>query len=263
MQFVSQERTGMKYRELIIILTGVLAATLIGCTSQWKKDQAAIHSDLGMAYLNSAQYNDALKELLTSEDLYSGDPKVHYFLGVAYMGKDLRDKAITEFKKAIDLKDDFSQAHTYLGSVYNTIGLYDQAIDQFNKALANILYDAPAAALYNMGWSYYRKGDSKTALLKFDEAIAKDPNTPLLPGIERDIGIVSYNRGEYDNAVKHLKKSIELVPDFIDSYYWLGQCYLKQYKKSDAIAAFQTAIKLAPNSDYGIKAKESLKTINR
>jgi tetratricopeptide (TPR) repeat protein len=85
----------------------------------------------------------------------------------------------------------------------------------------------------------------------------------MLPGIERDIGIVSYHRGDYDNAVKHLKRSIELVPDFIDSFYWLGQCYLKQNKRSDSIAAFQTAIKLAPNSEYGIKARESLKTINR
>jgi type IV pilus assembly protein PilF len=143
----------MTARYLTSIMTVVLAASLIGCTSQWKKDQSAIHADLGTAYLNSAQYNDALRELLTAEDLYSGDPKVHYLLGMAYMGKDLRGQAVTEFKKAIDLKSDFSQAHTYLGSIYNTMGLYDQAIDHFDKALANILYDAPAAALYNMGWS--------------------------------------------------------------------------------------------------------------
>ena len=63
---VSQERTGMKYRELIIILTGVLAATLMDVQASGRS-QAAIRSDLGMAYLDSAQYNDDLRELLTSE----------------------------------------------------------------------------------------------------------------------------------------------------------------------------------------------------
>jgi type IV pilus assembly protein PilF len=251
----------MHYRAFIILI--ILVLVPMGCTSQWKKDQAATHTDLAIAYLNTHQYNEAIKELRAANDLYDADPRVHYFLGVAYMGKDLRDEAIKEFKKSVSLKSDFSQAHTYLGSVYNSMGLYDQAIDHFNKALVNILYDAPAAALYNMGWSYYRKGDSKTAIAKFEEAIAKDPNTPMLPGIERDIGIVSYHRGDYDYAIKHLKKSIDLVPDFIDSYYWLGQCYLKQNKKMDSIAAFRTAIKLAPDSEYGIKARESLKTISR
>lgn len=253
----------MNYRKSIVIWMSALLIMLTGCTSQWKKDQATIHSDLGIAYLNQGQYNDALKELLQANELYDGDAKGHYFLGVAYIGKDLRDKAIVEFKRAIELQPDFSQAHTYLGSVYNQMGLYDKAIEHFNKALANVLYDAPAAALFNMGWSYYRKGDSKTALAKFEEAIAKDPNTPLLPGIERDIGIVSYNRGDYENAVRHLKKAIELVPDFVDAHYWLGQCYLKQYKRAESIAAFQKAVKLAPDSEYGIKAKESLKALYR
>lgn len=240
-----------------------LIIAFTGCTSQWKKDQAAVHRDLGVAYLNSAQYNPALKEFLLSEDLYSDDASVHYYMGWTYTGKGLHDKAISSFKKAISLQPDYSQAYTHLGSVYNYQGLYDQAIECFNKALENVLYDAPAVALSNMGYSYFKKGDYKTAILKYKEAIDKDPNTPILPGIERDMGIVYYTQGDMEQAIARFKRAIELVPDFVECHYWLGQCYLKQKKNNAAAAAFQAAIKLAPQSEYGLKAKEGMKTINR
>ncbi len=254
----------MKNRKMIIVaLVLLLLAAFTGCTGQWHKDQAAVHRDLGVAYLNSAQYNPALKEFLLSEELYADDPNVHYYMGWAYAGKGLHDLAITSFKKAISLQSDFSQAYTYLGSIYNYKGLYDQAIECFKKALENVLYDSPAAALSNMGFSYFKKGDYKTAILKYKEAIDKDPNTPLLPAIERDMGIVYYTRGDMEQAVVHFKKSVELAPDFVESHYRLGQSYLKQRRYNNAAASFQEAIKLAPQSEYGLKAKEGMKEINR
>lgn len=247
----------------IVVLMLLLITAFTGCTSQWNKDQAGVHKDLGTAYLNSAQYNPALKEFLQAEDLYPEDPQVHYYLGMAYAGKGLHDKAIASLKKAISLKPDFSHAYTYLGSIYNYRKQYDEAIECFNKALEDVLYDAPAAALLNMGESYFRKGDHKTAILKYREAIDKDPYTPLLPGIERNMGIVYYAQNDMEQAIRHFRKALELQPTFVECHYRLGLCYLKQGRTNDAAASFQAAIKLAPESEYGLLAKESMKRINR
>jgi tetratricopeptide (TPR) repeat protein len=41
-----------------------------------------------------------------------------------------------------------------------------------------------------------------------------------------------------------LKKSLELEPNYIGTYYWLGKTYEKMDKKDKALLLFQTAIDL-------------------
>ncbi|MCX5820850.1 MAG: tetratricopeptide repeat protein [Deltaproteobacteria bacterium] len=52
---------------------------------------------------------------------------------------------------------------------------------------------------------------------------------------------------------------LTLAPSLAESHYWTGLCYQKLKRTADAAAAFQNAIRLAPESEFGKKAKESLK----
>jgi tetratricopeptide (TPR) repeat protein len=239
-----------------------LLVFFMGCAgNRAKQDQADIHKNIGIAYLGSGQFTEALKEFILAKEHTPKDPQIHYFLGVAYHEKNLNDKAIKEFKKAIDLKANYSEVYNYLGMIYMDIGLLDKAIDSFNQALANILYETPAAALYNMGAAYYKKGMYETALAKYNEAIVKEPNSILVPLIEKNTGITLLAQGNEGDAIKHFKKSLELSPSLIESQYWLGVCFLKVKNFEAAKSAFESVIKLAPESDFGIKAKESLKSL--
>ncbi|MDI6775635.1 MAG: tetratricopeptide repeat protein [Syntrophales bacterium] len=250
-------------KKILYFIPVFMLLGMIGCaTNRWKQEEGRVHLNIGIAYIESGQYNAALKELLEAEKLTPKDPKLHYFLGIAYYyGKGLNEKAIDEFNRALDLKPDYSEAHNFLGTIYLSKGLWDKAIESFNKALSNILYDTPAVALSNMGWAYYKKGDYQISLSKYQEAIAREPNTALLPLIEKNMGMVSFARGDMDRAVRHLKKSLELAPSLAESHYWLGECYIRLNNREEAKAAFRAAIKLAPESEYGIKAKKSLDAI--
>jgi len=254
-------------RKTTLVFVTVIVFTLCGmsgcATSGWKKEQASVHLDMGIAYIKSNQYTLALKELLEGEKLSPRDPKILYYLGISYYGKGLIKEAIAEFKKAVDLKPDYSEANNYLGTIYLGMGLWDKAIGKFNKALSNNLYTTPAAALYNMGWAYYKKGDYQTALAKYNEAVKKEPNTVLLPLIENDMGIINFDTGNIDKAVTHFKKSLAMVPLFTESHYWLGRCYVKQGNVRGAIEEFRTVIKTAPESEFGKKAEESLEAIEK
>ena len=108
-------------RKSVAFLVAVLMIS--GCaTSQANREQADHHINIGSAYIQAAQYNPALKELLDAEKLVPDDAKVHYLLGVAYQGKGFRDKAAAEFGRAIELKPDYSEAFNYLGMVYYDLG---------------------------------------------------------------------------------------------------------------------------------------------
>jgi len=239
----------------------VLAVLLLfaGCATDYEnKQKAKRHTDMATAQFHSGNYTAALKELLEAEKLTPDDPQVHYYLALAYAGKGMNNDAVREAKKAVELKPDYSEAHNDLGKLYFNMGQYDSAIESFNRALANPLYESPSFPLYNMGRAYYMKGDYMMALAKYDEAVAREPNTPIMPFIEKDRGMASLKAGYTNKAITHLKKSVELLPNLAEAHYWLGEAYLVMKKRKDAAGEFKTVINLAPDSDLARKARQRL-----
>jgi type IV pilus assembly protein PilF len=249
-------RKGTKAILLLLILS------LSACANNVRlQEQAGNHLKIGSAYLGSGQYNGALKEFMEADKLTPDDPRVHYMLGISYHGKGLDDLAIMEFQRALALKPDDSEVHNFLGAIYLDKGRWDDAIASFNRALANIVYDTPANSLYNLGRAYYEKGQYDTALKHYQDAIAKEPYTILMPLIEKNMGMTWMAKGDTELAVRHLLKSIELAPSLVESHYWLGLCYRKQNRTGEAVQAFQAVARMAPESEFGRKAKEQLKTL--
>ncbi len=244
----------------IILLLVLLLSSLAACANTARlKEQAGNHINIGSAYLGSGQYNSAMKEFLEAERLTPEDPKVHFLLGIAYHGRGLDERAIGSFQRAIDLNPDDPAVHNFLGAVYLGKGRLDDAIASFNRSLSNPLYDTPAMALYNLGRAYYEKGQYEPALKHYRDAAAREPDTVLMPLIEKDMGRVWLAKDDPEEAIRHFLKSIELSPSLAESHYWLGVCYQKQNRTGDAAAAFQMAVKLAPASEFGRKAKQQLR----
>jgi Tfp pilus assembly protein PilF len=173
----------------------------------------------------------------------------------------MKDKAIEEFKEAISLNEDYSEAHNYLGTLYSDRNLWDQAIEEFDKALSNPIYDTPSIALYNSAWAYYSKKEYKTALAKYQEALNIDPLTRLRPQIEKNVGLIYFDQDNIPEAIRHFKKSVELDSSLFDAYLLLGQSYLKIKDNKNAKKAFQTVIRLSPDSPFGRMAENYLQSL--
>ena len=246
-----------------VCLVLFMVASLSSCAgSQKRKELAENHLNIGKAYVEGGDYTAAIKELLEAEKYAQGNPKIHYYLAVAYFGKGYNEKAVEECEKAVSLKPDYSTAYHFLGILYYDRGQYDKAIAAFNSALTDILYETPDLSLYNMGRAYASKGDYQRALTKYQEAVVKTTRPELIPLIEKEMGKASYAQGDIDGAISHFKKSTELVPNLVESYFWLGECYSKQKRISEARRAYEMVVKLAPASAFGLKAKQALKLIN-
>ncbi|MBN1363375.1 MAG: tetratricopeptide repeat protein [Syntrophaceae bacterium] len=245
-------------------LTFIFLAIILcsSCTyTPWHREQAEIFLNKGISYLQIGQFHSALKELLESEKYYSGNPKVHYYLGIAYHGKGLQDEAIEEFKEAIFLDENYSEAHNYLGTLYAERRLWNKAIEEYEKAVSNYLYDTPSLSLYNMAWAYYSKRDYGKALAKYQEVLDIDPMTRLRPQIEKNIGLIYFDQNNCAEAIKYLKKSVELNSFLFDAYFHLGECYLKIKDNGNARIAFQNVIQLSPDSSFGQRAKNYLQLL--
>ncbi len=245
-----------------LVMIPLLFLGLAACANTAKlQEQAGSHIQIGSAYLHSAQYTAALKEFLAAEKLTPNDHHVHYLLGISYYGKGLPDMAIAEFKRALALKPDDTEAYNYLGAIYLEKGRWDDAIGAFNQSLSNILNETPSTPLYNLGRAHYEKREYDRALAYYREAAAKGPQGSLMILIEKNIGMCLYAKGETEEALRHFQKSVALAPSFVESHYWIGMSYQKLRRRADAAAAFQNAIRLAPDSEFGRKAKESLRNL--
>ncbi len=251
-------------QRLMNVLSAILLISLLltGCLkTPWDYRQAGIHMNLGMAYIEANQYTPALKELLQAEKYTPDDARIHFYLGIAYHGNGFSDKAVEAFKKAIDLKPDYSEAHNFLGIIYSNAGQWDMAIASFNRAIANIVYDTPAAALYNMGWAYYQKGEYPMAVRKYDEALMREPNTVLAPLIYKNRGLARYGMGHIVEAMYDFKQALAAVPDYAEAQYWLAECHIKNKDWEEAKTQFQALVKTAPDSEFGLKAQKRLKDL--
>jgi Tfp pilus assembly protein PilF len=256
---VFMKRTANK--AVFISILFILSLSLSCTFTPWHREQSEIFLNKGISFLGAGQYNSALKELLEAEKYHSGNPRVHYYLGIAYHAKGMKEEAVEEFEEAISLDENYSEAHNYLGTLYSERKLWDQAIKEFEQALRNHLYDTPSMALYNMGWAYYSKKDYNSALMKYEEALRVEPMTGLRPQIEKNIGLVYYDQNYFTEAIKHLKKSVELDSSLADAHYLLGQSYLKNKDYVNARGAFQNVIQLSPDSPFGHKAKNYLQSL--
>jgi tetratricopeptide (TPR) repeat protein len=69
-------------------------------------------------------------------------------------------------------------------------------------------------------------------------------------------------QGSFEMAEYFLKKSLELEPNYIGTYYWLGKTYEKMDKKDEATQLFKKAIDLPrPYKREELMYKEIIKQL--
>lgn len=76
-------------------------------------------------------------------------------------------------------------------------------------------------------------------------------------------GIVSYNKGDYQTAIRYLSARAKMKPEDSNVYYYLGNCYLKTQQTADAAHMFSACVRVSPGSQagkYSLSALEALST---
>jgi tetratricopeptide (TPR) repeat protein len=70
---------------------------------------------------------------------------------------------------------------------------------------------------------------------------------PDLADAHYTLGILYWQRGEFDQADEELQKAIQSKPDYAEAYYTLGTVLKQQGKLPEAAAALREAIRLQPD----------------
>jgi len=169
----------MKRGVIWILLLALFVGGCAGPSKQEVKEaqqsQFRLKYKLGLSYIQSGRYKEALLEFLEAKKLNPASAELYNSMGVAYLGLGEQDKALDAFKKAVALNPNYSQAHTNLATLYIQKRQWKSAVQECNLALKNPLYLTPESAYNNRGYAYQMMGEEKKAVEDYYRAIRYNP----------------------------------------------------------------------------------------
>ncbi len=158
-----------------LLVVGCQGPSRVAMEKEVKESSFRLKYKLGLSYIQSERYKDALLELLEARRLNPSSPKVYNGLGVAYLGLGELEKAQKSFEKAVTLDPGYSEAHTNLATVYLQRREWEKAVEECTRALDNPLYLSPEVAYNNRGYAYQMMGKEREALLDYYRALRYNP----------------------------------------------------------------------------------------
>jgi len=145
-----------------------------------------------------------------------------------------------------------AQAHTKKGN-------FDLAIEYYEKALdlnPNIF-----ATNYNLGNLYFERGREEDGLRLLQTAALIRPKIPETHGL---LGEIYLKRKQIELAEFHLKRAVEIKPDYALSMRNLGLIYYFHLKKPEEAAVyFSRALSVDPNQKQADNIRTLIKKIKK
>lgn len=202
----------------------------------------------------------------------------HYDLGSAYLDITQYNEAIVEFEKAINnapmIDPMYTKVHCGLARAYIGLGKLEEAKNLANEALrldtnhqlARVLLRDIKQAHLNRGKDYLKQNELVAAEKSAREALRLGSSCQETDALLEAIKQAYYNRGRnhldnqrYDEAIAAFKKTRNKYPSFTETYCGLGWAYLRKNNLVMAGRSVRPAYELDPNSPAVLQLMEAIK----
>jgi len=135
-----------------------------------------------------------------------------YNKAVGYFENQDWEIAIVEFKRALNVYPGFYKAHFKIGLCFYNLQKYDLEIQSYERCLEiNPNY---IEAWLNLGNARLAEDNLEKALIAYNNVLRLEPRHPVALF---NLGLVYYDLGQYELAVKYLERYVENYPRGIDS----------------------------------------------
>ena len=227
---------------LALAATGVLASC-VHIPTEKERQGAEAHYDLGINAQASGDVRGALREFEEALKLDPDFADAHNAIAVLlHISFDKKDDAEKHYKQALEIRPTFSEAKVNLGNLYLDEGRLDEAIALYQQALNDMLYATPYIAEANLGWAYFKKGNSAQALEHLRASVTHNPGFCL--GY-KDLGLVQDARGDLAAACTEFGRFVQACPKVPEAHQLLGSCLVRQGKATEARASFDSCVENA------------------
>jgi tetratricopeptide (TPR) repeat protein len=218
-----------------------LALFLSGCRhvpTEKERNSSEIHYNLGVQAQQAGNIQEALNEFQRAIEKDPENADARNALGILlHLSFRRHAEAIEHYQKALEVRPTFSEARTNLANVYLDQGRYDEAIKLYEQVLNDMLYPTPFIAQGNMGWAYFKKGDTQKALENIRAAVTLNPKFCL--GY-KNLGLILDQTGNTEDACRQFTRYRESCEDAADAHMREGVCMAKLGQVDAARERFTT-----------------------
>ncbi len=205
------------------------------------KEYPGLALERGLLYEESGEVQKALEMFQGAMAKAPNDPDLQLRVGAAYVAIGRADDGIPLLNKVKDQRPNSPEAQHYLGRAYLQKGQLHLA--QAMRYLKRAVELDPNRAEYHLyvGWAANEGGAGELGLARQEIEKALTIDRLLADGYWQ-LGVVERKQGAIDDAIRHLKRALELRPNRFEAHAALAECYGEKNDQAAALAAWKKAI---------------------
>ncbi len=170
---------------------------------------------LGVIYVETKQYDDAIPHLKKAKSLNSKNADVLFTLGQVYYQQQNYPAAIESLQAGLKLRPNEAQKLLLLGFIFHKQGKLTDAITQYLKASAqSTKYSSVStAALNNIGFINYEQDNVTGAIRQWTSVLETNSYQPPVE-TQLALSVALYTKGERQQAQKLAQQALRRDPRY-------------------------------------------------
>ncbi len=213
-------------------------------------DNVQARVELGWLALYTYNHKQALDYADAALKRDMYNAEAYYLKGMIFLDKKDTALAKSSFKTAVEQENDYYSAYIQLGLLY----FYDES-NISEGYFKNALRIDPKSleALYSIAYYYQERGEYEKAMEHYQKSIDIQPyREPYF-----NMGYIYHEYlQEYEKAIEYYTKAINVEPRYLDAYFNRGLCYELMKNNVKAKADFQKVLEFNPTHTNAAKALE-------
>jgi tetratricopeptide (TPR) repeat protein len=166
------------------------------------------------------------------------------------------EEAYPHFEAAARINPRDPMSHSNLGTYFQTHNRMSEAIAQYETAVHLTSDPGLLAQTYaNLGAAHRALGEDELAQKSFEQSLRLNPNQF---NAWLGLGLLAQKHGKLDEAISDLSRSVELRPTG-QGYFELGRSLARSGHVSEALDAYQQALKISPDLVEAREAADALR----
>lgn len=169
--------------------------------------RAKAHTELGSLYFQNGDWIIALEELTLATGINPDYAPAYSIRGLVLFYVKEWESADKDFRKALSLNDRDPEVNNNYGWFLCQTDQAKEAIKYFENAIASPMYRTPEIALLNLGMCQIKLNELDIAEENIRKSLRLSPGNPQA---YFSLAQISYQRGNYDAAKKHLTNLVTM-----------------------------------------------------